>query len=503
MINMLTAWLATVVLGGLIDRLIQPRRPHPRARSGWMIQAGLAGMGLSALLLLTHRPGFAASLLLALHLLVVLVNNAKVKALREPFVFTDFALFSQAIRYPRLYLPFLGILPALAALTAMVLAIYTGLTLEPSLLDGASPGRFALMLAALAASSASLLWLGIRQAGEPQLEPLADLARFGLLPSLLLYRLAEHRHDPHRTDHPARRAQPAPPRGATGAKRPHIIAVQSESFFDARRVYPDIAADVLAHFDALSSQAIAHGQLVVPAWGANTMRTEFAFLSGLSEQHLGVHRFNPYRRFARHNWPTVASQLRDMGYRTVCIHPHPAGFFARDRVFPLLGFDCFLDLKAFSGAEKFGPYVSDAAVTDKINEILAAAQQPTFVFAITMENHGPLHLEQVAADDIASLYTTPPPDGFDDLTVYLRHLRNADRMLAELTQTTTATQDDRLVCFYGDHVPSMPDVYHATSFSDGHSDYLIWRRNAEARPPERLPVEDLGRRLLQAAGLVP
>lgn len=111
------------------------------------------------------------------------------------------------------------------------------------------------------------------------------------------------------------------------------------------------------------------GQMTVPAWGANTIRTEFAFLSGIDAEHLGVHRFNSYRAIAA-GWrvASLASYLKSLGYRTVCVHPYPVGFYQRDRVYPSLGFDAFLDIQAFDGVEHVGPYMDDAAVADKVDQ---------------------------------------------------------------------------------------------------------------------------------------
>ena len=270
------------------------------------------------------------------------------------------------------------------------------------------------------------------------------------------------------------------------AKLPDLVVVQSESFFDARRLYPGVRSDLFRHFDALAAQALAHGRLDVPAWGANTMRTEFAVLTGIPEAALGVHRFNPYRRFAQSGPLALPQQLRRLGYRTVCIHPHPAGFFGRDRIFPRLGFDTFIDIADFGGAPRAGPYVADAAVTAKIAEVLGSSTGPTFVFVITMENHGPLHLEQVNPGDVGRLYQTPPPPGWEDLTVYLRHLVNADLMLGDLAGLLRAHPRPGLLCWFGDHVPSLPKVYEDLAFTDARTDYLIW-----SAAGDRLPGVDI------------
>lgn len=63
-------------------------------------------------------------------LTLVLVNNAKFTALREPFVFQDYEYFTDAIRPPRLYIPFLGWWKFMAAAFAVVIAVAIGLGIE-------------------------------------------------------------------------------------------------------------------------------------------------------------------------------------------------------------------------------------------------------------------------------------------------------------------------------------------------------------------------------------
>src|SRR5690606_40288957 len=81
----------------------------------------------AVLTLLIGRPWFAAAVLSAFLLTLVLVNNAKVRALHEPFVFQDYEYFTDAIRHPRLYIPFLGWWKFFGAAAGFVFAISIGL----------------------------------------------------------------------------------------------------------------------------------------------------------------------------------------------------------------------------------------------------------------------------------------------------------------------------------------------------------------------------------------
>jgi len=448
------------------------------------LHAGLWLLAFLPLVALLRRPLFAAALVLGLHLLLLAVSRAKSRVLREPLVYADLSLFLQAFRHPRLYLPYFGLARAAAIAAAFAALIAAGVSLEPA--QPLAPAACAvLFIIALA-----LLLLGSR--GEASLDPAADVARLGLLPTLWLYALAERR--------PAVVEAPFAALHLGAGGTPPIVVVQSESFFDARRLFPAVAPAVLGRFDALRAAAES-GRLEVPVWGAYTMRTEFAFLSGIASGALGVHRFNPYRRFALRGVPTLASALRARGYRTLCVHPYPAGFFGRDRVFPALGFDEFIDIAGFDVGEKrarrSGPYVADAEVSARIAAELRRAERPLFVFAITMENHGPLHLEKVGAED-ARFYREAPPSGFEELTVYLRHLANADAMLGELAAELGPR--DGVLCFYGDHVPGMPAVYRTLGYDDSRTDYLLWRSGAQAARAD-LGVETLAFRLLARAGL--
>jgi hypothetical protein len=203
-------------------------------------------------------------------------------------------------------------------------------------------------------------------------------------------------------------------------------------------------------------------------------------------------------------WPRWPAYLRRCGYRTVCVHPYAASFYARDKVYPRLGFDEFIDIRSFSGAPKSGPYVSDLAVAEKVCSLLAgSSEQPLFVFVITMENHGPLHLEDPLPGDSERCYTVAPAAGCDDLTIYLRHLRNADSMAGRLRQQLAALPGNGCLCWFGDHVPILPEVYRAIGTPDGQTDYFIWRKDGPMQVGTRrdLKVEQLGDFVLQAAGV--
>lgn len=504
------AYAIGLVLSLAIERLLQPAPAFAtRSKSAWLLHFGFWTLLFAFEFALFCRPFFASALALCTWFFLVLVNNAKWRALKEPFVASDFEYFADAIRHPRLYVPFFGWWRIVLSVAGVLGAISFGVWVEAPITSHLR-ADFWLMLALLVTAGMALVFVGAATRTPPSYEPVADLQRVGFIAFLFAY---------WRDEKPACAAPlnaafdsiVAPPGDAL---LPHIVAVQSESFFDVRRWLTAIDPQILANWDQVVSASAQHGTLEVAAWGANTVRTEFAFLTGLANRALGIHRFNPYRRIAFTGVAALPSMLRKWGYHTVCIHPYAASFYGRDRVMPALGFDEFIDIKEFSANDYSGPYIGDAAVAEKIAARIGETKKPLFIFAITMENHGPLHLEAVRPSERNNYFSEArgdrpvlfPPDlvkRYDDLVIYLRHLINADKLVARVTGSLRTSARPGVFAMYGDHVPSMENVYGALGAPEGATDYLIWRSDAPSvtAKPTILKVEDLAVAVLRTAGL--
>lgn len=496
-------WLCGLGLTLGIEALLRPavmpfwRRPF----ATHLVHIGTWSLLYALFVLLLQRPWFSLVFIAALQLVVVQSSNTKWQTLREPFICQDFEYFLDAIRHPRLYVPFFGIGLALGAITAGALTIIAFLVLEPALLAGARPGDALVPLLVSLPLAVLMIALGLRRLPACRLSPRQDLERLGLFASLWAYgRLARRPLAP-----PAKDAFPSSqPSGRSQSDLPHVVAVQSESFFDPRAWCPSLKRDLLSEYDAMVATSLTHGPLEVPAWGANTVRTEAAFLTGLDQQALGIHRFNPYHQLKRRTVPSLAQRLRELGYRTVCVHPYPAGFYARDRVMPRLGFDDFLDIRAFADEDRCGQYIGDLAVANKVGNLLADGDnRPLFVFVITMENHGPLDLDPLDPAPAEAWFRPGeplPPSDCRELLCYLAHLRNADRMSRRLRQALHDAPREGLLCWYGDHVPIMPRAYRRFGLPDGRTHYALWSTRQRIAEGEHAPlsVDQLGQRLWQA-----
>jgi len=482
---------ATILLSFVPERFIKPIATSYNFSQRIIIvtQSLIVTLLFLAVSLIVQRPIFSGLAVLIFHIILVVVNNTKYKALREPLLFSDIVMFSQAFKHPRLYFPFLDLKVLIFAPILIVSLIVAVLILEPAL--PITFKRIGITLLCILICYFLIRAISMIFNENQKHVSSSDSAPFnlGLINSLVV--------DTFQASTPARKQalvdtlKSSPFASSTLNTDPssntikrNITVIQSESFFDARRLHPSIKKSVLENFDDCIANSIQHGKLNVPAWGANTMRTEFSFLSGLKNSDLGLYRSYPYQYIYDMPVSTIASALKAQGYYCVCIHPHSASFFGRDRTFPKMGFDEFIDVDCFEGAEKFGPYISDQAVTNKILEITKQiTDKPLFIFAITMENHGPLHLEKIDESELATYYDQSALTSLDDLGIYLRHLKNADKMIKTLSQEYRSSERETTLCFYGDHVPSMPNVFDKLDYTDNHSDYFIWH-SASSGPIE-------------------
>jgi len=487
LLSTLSALLPSLIIGLVlsfaIEQVFKPRFQVPWRRPLPAIAAHL-GLWLGYFVLgfvLCRRPWLAMLFSTAIFACLIVVNNAKYQSLREFFVYQDNDYFYDCLKHPRLYFPFLGIIPTALTLTTIALALWAGVTLEAPFTQGNSLPAVWLGIAVVLGVACVLLQYGASNVSALRFDPAYDLKTQGFFGAYWLYRRAEQLPS---VDLTKRSSLPKPSAVKTPRVLPNIVVIQSESFFDPRRVYPQVKAEVLQHFDRVKSEADLQGLFEVPAWGANTVRTEFSFLTGVDVLKLCVDRFNPYRRLINFGVPSLARLLQQQGYRTICVHPYPASFYKRDKLFPMLGFDQFVDITEFEVVTKQRKgdchFVGDEVVADKVLELLGQeSEQPTFVFVITMENHGPLHLESLPEKDKQEWLTEPLPEGCEDLGAYLRHIGHADQMVKKLTEGLASAGRPGTLAWYGDHVPIMEKVYQQLGTPNGDTDYFIWRTRTE------------------------
>lgn len=513
-----------VVLCGVTVALLDPAFAADGAAQAALgtVAANAIPAALAALLLLalTRRPWLSLGLILLVLYALYSANALKLEALDTPLLPADFMLLGHLGDGGALLLRYLPLATAAGVGAALAAVALLGWRERPwARLRG---GSRALLLGVAAALAASLAlntrpWSTVYAADtEFKTWSPADSARRSGLPAMLLryaWDMSFALPQPDRALAAQLRQRYAPPAvsgGATTADLPDIVVLQSESFFDPLRLRGAELTQTLPAYRRLAAGA-RHGELWVPTFGGGTIRTEFEVLTGIAMRYFPSVRY-PYFRLTAKAVPSLASVLAERGYATVALHPNARDFWNRAAALAHMGFQEFAGIEQFHDAERIGWYISDDALVDRVLERLDAAHSPLFLFAISMQNHGPY--DDYPNADRARRAAQPVPAGLGEpaarrLRGYLYHLENADRALARLADALRQRPRRTLLLFYGDHLPSLPVTYAQHGFDDGApgADQPVpWLLLDTAQPPQAHAAEStasfyLPALLLDAAGL--
>lgn len=521
----IVASLVLVALVYQLDPSFHPSHPAEGDLALALLNAlPIAPFGL-LLFALTRRPVFAVWCSALLAMTLYHVSALKLHYLATPLLPADFRLAGQIGGGN-------GVLLHYIPTDREQLLIYAGIALA-TIVAIVLPPRVRLcwrsrgVLASVAiACGASLLagvapWKELYSKEKYDFQPWApsySVDRTGLIASLLMHQWVAPTPSLPAPDRGtaaellAQIAQHAGPEHAAAgmdpADLPDIVVLQSESFFDAARlngVEPDQVAPSLRRL----MDGALHGDLWVPTYGGGTIRTEFETLTGIALRYFPQVHY-PYYGLLTPQTPTLASVLGAHGYRTLAVHPNSSDFWNRATSFRAMGFEQFDDETRFGDAPREGYFISDEALVDHVLARLDEQDVPTFVFAISIENHGPYDsAPNLDGKRLEAMPTPPgmPPDAAGALRHYLYHVDAADRTLGRLAEALSHRSRRSLLLFYGDHLPSLQVVYDAIGFDDGGSHdtqpvpYVLIDSAAANREVEDSTSYFLASRLLERAGI--
>jgi phosphoglycerol transferase MdoB-like AlkP superfamily enzyme len=254
-------------------------------------------------------------------------------------------------------------------------------------------------------------------------------------------------------------------------QHPDIVIIQSEAFFDPSVLNQVDPGSVLSRFHEWQARG-ASGRLYVPAFGGGTIRTEFEVMTGISLASLPSVEY-PYLQLSYPRMHGLVSVLNGHGYETRSIHANGAGFWNRESIFRAFGFKHRTWRRDFSAKLRYeGLYVSDETMTDQIIDDLEHRESdaPRFIFAISIENHGPYDVQPDI--DWEAWKKISVPSGLEgqaayDFRSYLYHLNHVDMQFDRLLNHVMASSRPTIVVLYGDHLPSLAPVFGQLGFRDG------------------------------------
>lgn len=294
--------------------------------------------------------------------------------------------------------------------------------------------------------------------------------------------------------------------------RPNIVAIMNESWADFEDFGNlSLSESVTDYIDSLDNLIFGHTYTSV--FGAGTSASEFEFLTGNSMAFLPSGSI-PYQQYILEPSASLASLLKENGYRTLAFHPGERTSWQRNQAYPLLGFDefkCVEDMDV-PVTEEHG-YVSDQS---SFNQIIYEfehkdPEERLFLFNVTIQNHGSYTVEDYPAE----VQLTDEPGKYPMAEQYLTLANKTDEAFRLLVDYFSQQEEPTIILMFGDHQPSVEQefldkAYGVTQdqmtmeqYMDKYkTPFLIWA-NYDL-PDDEIPTTSLnflGQYLLSYAGI--
>lgn len=505
---------AAFVLSSVIDRYLGLNSPL-------FAQAVNAVLPVTLVLLVWALAG-RAWLALAVEMLALGIlhyaNLTKLLYLNTDVVYADFTVLGGLLADPRLVLGFLH--P-----TAKKIAVFVGVVIVAVLMGWftrrhrTAGWKFRLVCGVLAISAIvtvvvarvpdviqPLQWQVYGQANGAQEVGVAGNILLGRMTTRDVSRPPDPTAERAFWNEPTVRAAQARIDQQGNGRRPDIVIVQSESMFEPSQLRGFSDTPILKH--VAEQQPALAGNLHVPVFGGRTLQTEFEVLSGAPIAYYPGSMFAYYELMA-HRFDALPDALDRDGYKTIAIHPNYRGFWRRDIAFPYMGFETFQDIESFVRPQDFSDrdFVSDEALTRAILAELDASNRPTFVMAVSMNNHGPWGKYAPPSDVGLGLPSKVHGDARTALADYVEHAMDADNAYGYLLDALKRRGRPTVVVIYGDHMPALPRAYRQLGFKNGKPaeehfpPYRIWANFPMPKPPDVTSAYLLQGWLLHVAGL--
>lgn len=293
----------------------------------------------------------------------------------------------------------------------------------------------------------NLLLLAAVWLAAPYVNNRLSVYRIGVLPYFFAY-LRDPVRLERRPGAASSSSSSSNPGHAGGSELPDILVIQSESFADPFVLGPErFNADPLPFYHRLREESIRF-DMATRAFGGGTVHTEYEILTGLSSVFF-PRDTTVFSRYLKTPTVSLGSIASLQGYRTKMIHPYLDWYYNRSQVYRNLGFDEFQTLRSFPDPE--GRYMPDRVVGERILGELRDSQ-PSFLFAVTMQNHTP-YKEERYPHGLRFLGDLPGRETKAHFDHYLNGLRETDLALEELIGELRKRDRETLVLFYGDHLP--------------------------------------------------
>lgn len=253
-------------------------------------------------------------------------------------------------------------------------------------------------------------------------------------------------------------------RAESDVKDPTIIVIMNESFADLR-ILGDLKTNIeLTPFlDSLEENTVK-GFTLSSVYGAKTPNSEWEYLTGNSMAFLPDGSV-VYQQYINDEPTTLISNLKNIGYTTVAMHPYYDTGWSRNLIYPTMGYDEMYFMDHFNQSRIMRKYITDEEMYDKIIDRFEKRRvnEKLFLMGITMQNHG----------GYGEAYENFPPYvykmglSYTDVNQYLQLVHESDLALQDLIEYFEKVDEPVEIVFFGDHHPGLNSQFYQTMNGKG------------------------------------
>lgn len=240
--------------------------------------------------------------------------------------------------------------------------------------------------------------------------------------------------------------------------KPNVVVVLLESFYDVSEAnFIETSEDPIPYFHELEAN-YSTGHLTVPVVGAGTCNTEFEMMTGMSCQFFGPGEYPQKTILKQTDCESFASDLGEIGYQSHVVHNNGGNFYSRANAFSMMGFDTFTSKEMLDITEytPLGSWPTDDILIDSTVDAMNLTEDPDFVYTITVEGHGDYPTEKIIEDPAIQVTAHGKDEAkSNQWEYYINMLHNVDEFMRLYTEALDARDEDTLVIFFGDHLPTM------------------------------------------------
>ncbi|MDP4092957.1 MAG: LTA synthase family protein [Bacillota bacterium] len=236
---------------------------------------------------------------------------------------------------------------------------------------------------------------------------------------------------------------------------PNIVVIQVESM-DSSVINQKYKNNYIAPFlHSLSEKYIYYPYTVSYHRAGGTSDCEFSIINSVEP----LDDF-PAMKIKDYDFPnSMVNKLKEGSYNTIAFHGNVGSFFNRDKAFPVMGFNDYLDLDKMKLKDN-GWGASDGSLLDYVQNYMKTEKTPFFNYIITLTMHRPF-------SEADNYYHNKNYDDIDnnESKGYFNSVSYTDQTLSRFVNYVKENYRNTYIFIWGDHTPKITtDYYKQSSF---------------------------------------